>query len=35
MSITMNLLHVAKGSEAAFENVWLSRDRHIDKVPRL
>ena len=26
---------VAKGSEAAFEQVWLSRDSHLDKVPTL
>jgi len=24
---------VAKGSEAAFEHVWLSRDSHLDRVP--
>ena len=24
---------VAKGSETAFEQVWLSRDSHLDKVP--
>jgi heme-degrading monooxygenase HmoA len=24
---------VTKGSEAAFEHVWLSRDTHLDKVP--
>jgi Antibiotic biosynthesis monooxygenase len=24
---------VIKGSEAAFENVWLSRDSHLEKVP--
>jgi hypothetical protein len=24
---------VIKGSEAAFENVWLSRDTHLEKVP--
>ena len=29
----MNLFRVAKGSEAAFEQVWLSRDSHLDKVP--
>jgi hypothetical protein len=26
---------VAKGSEAAFEQFWLSRDSHLDKVPTL
>ena len=24
---------IAKGSEEAFEQVWLSRDSHLDKVP--
>jgi heme-degrading monooxygenase HmoA len=33
MFIAMNRFRVAKGSEAAFENVWLSRDSHLDKVP--
>jgi heme-degrading monooxygenase HmoA len=33
MFIAMNRFHVAKGSEAAFEHVWLSRDSHLDKVP--
>src|ERR1700752_3102938 len=28
-----NRFRVAKGSEAAFEQVWLSRDSHLDKVP--
>ena len=31
--IAMNRFRVAKGSEAAFEHVWLSRDSHLDKVP--
>jgi heme-degrading monooxygenase HmoA len=35
MFIAMNWLGVAKGAEAAFEQVWLSRDNHLDKVPRL
>jgi heme-degrading monooxygenase HmoA len=33
MFIAMNRSKVIKGSEAAFENVWLSRDSHLDKVP--
>jgi heme-degrading monooxygenase HmoA len=33
MFIAMNRFRVAKGSEAAFEQVWLSRDSHLDKVP--
>src|ERR1700735_2303384 len=33
MFIAMNRFRVAKGSEAAFEQVWMSRDRHLDKVP--
>jgi hypothetical protein len=32
MFIAMNRFRVAKGSEAAFEHVWLSRDSHLDKV---
>jgi heme-degrading monooxygenase HmoA len=35
MFIAMNRFRVAKGSEAAFENVWMSRDSHLDKVPGL
>jgi heme-degrading monooxygenase HmoA len=31
----MNRFRVAKGSEAAFEQVWMSRDSHLDKVPGL
>jgi len=31
--IAMNRFRVAKGSEEAFEQVWLSRDSHLDKVP--
>jgi heme-degrading monooxygenase HmoA len=31
--IAMNRFRVAKGSEAAFEQVWMSRDSHLDKVP--
>jgi hypothetical protein len=33
MFIGMNRFRVAKGSEAAFEHVWPSRDSHLDKVP--
>ena len=33
MYIAMNRFRVAKGSESAFEQVWLSRDTHLDKVP--
>jgi heme-degrading monooxygenase HmoA len=33
MFIAMNRFKVVKGSEAAFEQVWLSRDSHLDKVP--
>jgi heme-degrading monooxygenase HmoA len=33
MFIAMNRFRVAKGSEAAFEKVWLSRDSHLDQVP--
>ena len=33
MFIAMNRFRVAKGSEAAFEQVWHSRDSHLDKVP--
>ena len=29
----MNRFRVAKGSEVAFEQVWMSRDSHLDKVP--
>ena len=33
MFIAMNRFRVKKGSEEAFEKVWLSRDTHLDKVP--
>jgi heme-degrading monooxygenase HmoA len=33
MFIAMNRFRVAKGCEATFEHVWLSRDSHLDKVP--
>ena len=31
----MNRFRVAKGSEAAFEQVWISWDSHLDKVAGL
>ena len=33
MFIAMNRFRVAKGSEEAFEQVCLSRDSHLEKVP--
>jgi heme-degrading monooxygenase HmoA len=33
MFIAMNRFQVKKGSEEAFEQVWLTRDTHLDKVP--
>jgi heme-degrading monooxygenase HmoA len=33
MFIAMNRFRVAKGSEADFEQVWVSRDTYLDKVP--
>ena len=33
MFIAMNRFKVIKGCEADFEQVWLSRDTHLDKVP--
>jgi heme-degrading monooxygenase HmoA len=33
MFIAMNRFRFAKGSEADFEHVWLSRDSHLDEVP--
>jgi heme-degrading monooxygenase HmoA len=33
MFIAMNRFRVAKGSEEAFENVWLSRDSYLHTVP--
>ena len=33
MFIAMNRFRVATGSEADFEQVWLTRDTHLDKVP--
>ncbi len=33
MFIAMNRFKVLKGEEAAFEQVWLSRETHLDRVP--
>jgi heme-degrading monooxygenase HmoA len=33
MFIAMNRFRVRKGSEEAFEAVWLNRDTHLEKVP--
>ena len=33
MFVAMNRFHVLPGSEAAFEDVWLSRDTHLKDVP--
>jgi heme-degrading monooxygenase HmoA len=33
MFIAMNRFRVKKGSEEAFEKVWLSRDSQLAKVP--
>ena len=33
MLIAMNRFRVAKASEDAFEQVWMSRDSHLGKVP--
>ena len=33
MFIAMNRFRVKKGSEDAFENVWLNRDSYLDRVP--
>jgi heme-degrading monooxygenase HmoA len=33
MFIAMNRFKVKKGSEAGFENVWTSRESHLEKVP--
>jgi heme-degrading monooxygenase HmoA len=33
MFIAMNRFKVRKDSTAAFENVWLSRDSRLDRVP--
>lgn len=33
MFIAMNRFRVRKGSEEAFERVWLTRETHLDRVP--
>ena len=33
MFIAMNRFRVKKGSEGAFEQVWLSRDSYLDRMP--
>ena len=33
MFIAMNRFQVKKGSESDFEQVWLTRDTHLDEVP--
>ncbi len=33
MFIAMNRFKVVKGEERAFEDLWLSRESHLDKVP--
>ncbi len=33
MFIAMNRFQVIRGEEKAFENVWISRDTHLDGVP--
>jgi len=33
MFIAMNRFRVKRGNEDEFENVWLSRDTHLQKVP--
>jgi heme-degrading monooxygenase HmoA len=33
MFIAMNRFRVTQGSEASFEEVWMSRDSYLDKVP--
>jgi heme-degrading monooxygenase HmoA len=33
MFIAMNRFRVKKGSEDAFEKVWLGRDSYLDSVP--
>ena len=33
MFIAMNRFKVIKGEEGAFEELWLSRESHLDKVP--
>ena len=33
MFIAMNRFKVVKGSEEAFENVWLTRESYLDRLP--
>lgn len=33
MFIAMNRFRVKKGSEDAFENVWMTRESHLDRMP--
>ncbi|HWM48816.1 MAG TPA: antibiotic biosynthesis monooxygenase [Xanthobacteraceae bacterium] len=33
MFIAMNRFKVKKGSEAAFENVWMTRESYLDRMP--
>jgi heme-degrading monooxygenase HmoA len=33
MFIAMNRFRIQPGSEQAFEDVWLGRDTHLDRVP--
>ncbi len=33
MFIAMNRFKVVKGEEKAFEDLWLNRESHLDKVP--
>lgn len=33
MFIAMNRFKIKKGSEQAFENVWLTRESYLDQVP--
>jgi heme-degrading monooxygenase HmoA len=33
MYIAMNRFRVKKGSETTFENVWLSRETYLDRMP--
>ena len=33
MYIAMNRFRVAKGSEDRFEEIWKTRDRHLDDLP--
>lgn len=33
MYLTMNRFKVKRGSEETFENIWKTRDSHLDEVP--